>query len=383
MDAKKQTPFVDNNASVQPGARIDGVFTKKLATAMVVGFTFDGKRCSGVLHVSQFPSENRAERDKMFEVARVGMPAPGLTVIEVQPPEGDRRFTSVRLTSRTTGKDMKMERKNAPSTSDRRDSGKHEPEGGQGRHGECKPAAAATSVPASAASTAVSVPVAVAPAAVVAPVVPQGPADPLARARALVAEVRQPARSFGLADLKRAYAVKNLASDAEASALLASIETSIGEIDALGAEARRIASSLDAETLGKATTLYGIRVQKQELDARTAALKQESARYAGLCGKVKRAGDNVPAHLQAQADEMKAAIETRRAALKDACAANKTADDDADLALLFSVKGSDVKAACDEALAIAGNHADTIKKRDNLVSELGDIIVAFETRMAG
>ncbi len=351
--------FVDHNASVQLGMRIDGVFTHKLPTGMVVGFKLNGKPCSGVLHVSQFPSNERDMRDRMFGVATVGMPAPGLTVVGIEPPSEDKRYTRVRLSARPAkegGSDKTATKHGAASTP------KTVKENG------------------STAKVTSSAPRMVAISAA-APVVVAAPIDPVVRGRQLAVEARTPARSCGLADLGRSMAIARLSVDTEASALLGSIESHLSQIDALAAEATRISSSLSSDTLTQASALYSVRAQKRELDAETAVLRQESARYAGLCGKIKRAGDNVPSELQSQADEMKSALEAKRAALKDAYAANKKLDDDADLGLLFAISAPDLKAAMAEALEIAGKLADAVAKRDQLVSELSAMIDAFEKRL--
>jgi hypothetical protein len=348
--------FVDHNATVVIGERVDGVFSHKLATAMVVKFNRDGKPCSGVLHVSQFPSNERSMRDKMFAVASVGMPAPGLTVIGVEPPSGDQRFTKVRLSARTATenatRDSQRPQQNRPS-----------------------PAPTASSEVAAAPKpiATFAAPVA-APAAVI--------TDPVTRAKQLVAEARRPARSCGFADLQRAIAISRLGSDSVALGMLETLESQLSQLDALNGDAKRISGQLSPDILEKASTLYAVRAQKRELDAQTALLRQESARYAGLCGKVKRAGDNVPTELRAQADDMKASIEAKRASLKEAYAANKKADDDADLDLLFSLNSRDIKAEMEQALGIAGELASTIAKRDQLVTDLGGTIGAYEKRLS-
>jgi hypothetical protein len=373
--------FVDHNASVQLGIRIDGVFTHKLPTGMVVSFKLDGKPCSGVLHVSQFPSNDRAMRDKMFGVATVGMPAPGLTVVGVEPPSEDKRYTRVRLSARPDKENADAQQRfstpvkegsNAPAPS-----GSAKTATRSGAASTPKTAVKENGSTAKVTSTATRI---VATSAAV-PVVVAAPIDPVVRGRQLSVEASTPARSCGLADLGRSMAIARLSGDTEASALLGSIESHLSQIDALAAEATRISSSLSSDTLTQASALYSVRAQKRELDVETAVLRQESARYAGLCGKIKRAGDNVPSELQSQADELKSALETKRAALKDAYAANKKLDDDADLGLLFAISAPDLKAAMAEALEIAGKLADAVAKRDQLVSELSGMIDAYEKRL--
>ncbi|MDZ4837636.1 MAG: hypothetical protein SGJ27_27945 [Candidatus Melainabacteria bacterium] len=369
MTSNHSSRFVDHNAAVQVGMRIDGTFTHKLETAMVVSFKLDGKPCSGVLHVSQFPSEERAMRDQMFGVATIGMPAPGLTVIGVEPPSGDKRYTRVRLTSRPLKDNAKSGKQNGAQANN----------GGK-RQSHSRREAATTS---GAASSALSAPVAncIVATSVTPPVVAvSAPIDPVARARQLSVEARQPARSVGLADLGRALAISRLGGDTTASSMLGSIESTLSSIDAFAAEAKRISSSLDDDTMSKASTLSAIRAEKRDLDAATAAVRKESALYAGLCGKVKRAGDNA-AELQAKADEMKTAVEAKRASLKESYAANKKADDDADLALLFSLNAPDIKAAMEQALEIAGNLAAVVARRDQLITELAKLNASYEKRL--
>lgn len=90
----------DNNAIVKVGTVVAGRFVKKLDRMMVVRFKIGSKKCSGILHVSQFPSSDRSTRDKMFELVKVERRLFKLTVIQVIPPGGKHRLTRVFLTSR-------------------------------------------------------------------------------------------------------------------------------------------------------------------------------------------------------------------------------------------------------------------------------------------
>lgn len=96
---RKKNP--DRNSAVKEGMIISGYFSKKLKTAMVVSYALgDSKRCSGVLHVSQFPAGTRKIRDKYFKEAKVGMRVFDLRVIKSTPPSGNRTYTSIRLSAR-------------------------------------------------------------------------------------------------------------------------------------------------------------------------------------------------------------------------------------------------------------------------------------------
>lgn len=90
----------DPNSVVQSGMPVNGgKITKKLTDFVVIEWPVDGVNCSGVLHVSEFPSLDRAERDKMFGVCTIGMPANGLVVLSVSPPKDGKRFSKVRLSA--------------------------------------------------------------------------------------------------------------------------------------------------------------------------------------------------------------------------------------------------------------------------------------------
>lgn len=93
----------DQNSVVENGAIVNGAqVTEKRQQAVVLKYSFAGKDCTGVMHVSQFPSLDRASRDKMFAEATIGSIYDGL-VAEVEPADKSkgRRFTSVRLSGRS------------------------------------------------------------------------------------------------------------------------------------------------------------------------------------------------------------------------------------------------------------------------------------------
>ena len=377
MSSKNRTQApVDNNANLKVGTIINGVFTHKLEFGMVVGFKVDGKHCTGVLPIERFPSNDPAMRAKMLQVAEVGMPAPGLTVISIKPPKEGKRFSRVRLSARTTQPDSNKAIKKTP----RSVATDVETVPGGDSVSSVAHNRAAGSMP-SQTGTVSAVPGIIEPVQMTTVILP--PADPVARAKELLLEARQPARSCGLADLGRALKINRAGDNAMAMGYLISLEAHLNQIGDYETEAAQLKSSLSADVLTRATTLHDVRAEKSELDAQTALLRQESARYAGLCGKIKRAGANVPTELQSQADEMKAAIEAKRASLKEALAANKKADDDADLDLLFSMSSqSDYKAAMEEAVAIAGKMKNATSMRDWYVNDLARLIVAYETHMA-
>lgn len=87
------------NSVVTPGAPVNGRIVKKGKDFVVVHFHVGAVKCSGVLHVSEFPSLARNERDAMFGVAKVGMPANGLVVLTVTPPQEGQHFSKVRLSA--------------------------------------------------------------------------------------------------------------------------------------------------------------------------------------------------------------------------------------------------------------------------------------------
>ena len=94
----------DNNSVVTNGAIINGAeVNEKREQAVVLKYEFGGKSCTGVMHVSQFPSTDRAQRDRMFAATNVGDQFNNLEA-SVEPADKDkgRRFTSVRLSGRST-----------------------------------------------------------------------------------------------------------------------------------------------------------------------------------------------------------------------------------------------------------------------------------------
>jgi hypothetical protein len=99
----KNIKLVDNNAVVANGAKIlTAVVTEKRDSAVILKYEFGGKECTGVMHVSQFPSLEFAERDALFAAVQVGDSIDSLEA-SVVPPDAKqgRKFTSVHLSGRS------------------------------------------------------------------------------------------------------------------------------------------------------------------------------------------------------------------------------------------------------------------------------------------
>ncbi len=115
----------DNNAVVTTGAVINAAeVISKSDKAVVVKYDFGGKSCTGVMHVSQFPSTDRNVRDQMFSDAVVGNKYDGL-VAEVEPADKaqGRRYTSVRLSGRAfVAKQQEQQRQTAQQERQNRES---------------------------------------------------------------------------------------------------------------------------------------------------------------------------------------------------------------------------------------------------------------------
>lgn len=93
---------VDQNSVVKTGDVIPSAFVlSKLEKAVVLAYTHNGRRCTGVMHVSQFPSLEIAQRDQLFAQCEVNSEFYNLHA-EVEPADKSkgRRFTSVRLSGR-------------------------------------------------------------------------------------------------------------------------------------------------------------------------------------------------------------------------------------------------------------------------------------------
>ncbi len=92
----------DNNSAVVSGSIINGAeVTEKRQQAVVMKYELNGNTCTGVMHVSQFPSTERHVRDRMFAEVTVGAKFDGLeAAVEPADKAKGRRFTSVRLSGR-------------------------------------------------------------------------------------------------------------------------------------------------------------------------------------------------------------------------------------------------------------------------------------------
>lgn len=92
----------DKNSVVTTGAIINGAeVTEKRQQAVVLKYNFGANACTGVMHVSQFPSLERSVRDQMFAEVVVGAKFDGLEAAVEAPNKAEgRRFTSVRLSGR-------------------------------------------------------------------------------------------------------------------------------------------------------------------------------------------------------------------------------------------------------------------------------------------
>lgn len=91
----------DSNAAAKEGAFVVGRFSRKYVEkkCMKVEFFVGTKKCSGALHVSQFPHNEREVRDKMFEIAQPGPQTFRMKIIRVIPPSGERRLTGIHLST--------------------------------------------------------------------------------------------------------------------------------------------------------------------------------------------------------------------------------------------------------------------------------------------
>ncbi len=93
---------VDQNNVVKTGDMIEkAIVTSKIDRAVVLSYTHNGRKCTGVMHVSQFPALEIPQRDQMFADTNVNSEFTNL-LAEVEPADKSkgRRFTSVRLSGR-------------------------------------------------------------------------------------------------------------------------------------------------------------------------------------------------------------------------------------------------------------------------------------------
>lgn len=103
----------DANRVVVLNQLVDGVVKSKQQSLLVIQYQCQGESCSGVLHVSRLAAYNRTDRDVLFGKIQVGDKLPGLKVVGVVPPAGDRHFTSVTLSALEPLKDAQEEQRKA------------------------------------------------------------------------------------------------------------------------------------------------------------------------------------------------------------------------------------------------------------------------------
>lgn len=364
----------DPNSTVTVGMSISGRISKKMEDFLVITFKNGKANCSGTLHVSEFPSLSREERDAMFGVAEVGMPAPGLEVILVSPPDEKRRYTKVRLSALKPLKDKlppkpdqgKRERQPAkphakanprPAGDAKVDGGNdggssggksdgngggatteggkpkshHQGNGKRNKHRNSK----GTSGGDKGTKKAKGAKPAARPA-------PAAAVDHLEAAGKLIASVRQAGGSVSRENLARAMALRNAAADVGFMARIAAMEQGVARVAECDGEIRSIHRAHDAKALDAAIKVHAARAQGVKLDAEAAAIKQDSARYASLCRKAK--ANESDTALQSEKEKAKSALDARRAKLATDREANKKARDDADFELVMVISagaGSD------------------------------------------
>ena len=429
------TPRRDPNSVVTVGMSINGKIIKKLGDFVVIGFNVGNANCSGVLHVAEFPSLDRAERDAMFGVAEEGMPAPGLVVISVTPPAEGKYFTKVRLSALKPIKDAlppkpaaekKKKKKKDGSTLNRdarRNGANNGGKGGQrNRNGsgnrpvkvivtESAPSAvtihadelnrsgprgSGTSTPPAVKATVFSPlctvdkaiaakpknekPVKKAKPAAAKPTVTVALTNPLDAARALVKSMEQPADSVGdFSDLGRAMALRNARADGGFMDRIRSIAQGLSFVDECVTSSAAIAAGMDPKVLAAATKVAAARAEGTKLDSEAATIKGMSARYAGLCKKAM--ADEGNEALQSEKATAKSDIDSRREKLAANRDANKKALDDADMELVFAVLAG---AGADEYEAPVANAAKLLKLTADVADKtawLGKMVARSERHL--
>lgn len=114
-NTKNTKSMKDNNSVVENGSIINGaVVTKKLDSAVVLSYKVGDTDCTGVMHVSQFPSIKREERDAMFAAAAEGTSYDKLeATVEGPDKSKGRQFSCVRLSGRSVlEQEQKQQRQN-------------------------------------------------------------------------------------------------------------------------------------------------------------------------------------------------------------------------------------------------------------------------------
>lgn len=392
----------DPNSLVQSGMSVNGGrITKKLADFIVIAWKVDGVECSGVLHVSEFPSLQRKERDAMFGVAAVGMEANGLVVLSTTPPKGKKRFTKVRLSALQPLKDALPPKPNSGGAADGQSkhrqpqkdpSPNHGKRSGGGNHGKRSGGAPAAQAAAgdgasnagdgSAAAPAKrngkptqgkpqhhgkgkvdkgagggkpAEPKKPAPKKVTTAVLT--PADPVAAARELIASVRNPKDTVdGFAGLARHMRLKAAMSDASFMARVRAIEEGVTFIDSCVAQRSELAHAHDGKVIEAASQVHATRKVDARLDEEAAALKSAGARYAGLCGQAKKDESK-----KACADELKSEIDRRREQLGKNRESNMAAFNDADFQLISAAHCGGAGSEDYEALVAVAAQLDKLQ----------------------
>jgi hypothetical protein len=164
--------------------------------------------------------------------------------------------------------------------------------------------------------------------------------DIIARARDLIADARsQTKRVAGLADLGRAAALKKAAGDRSFTMAILAMEGVLERLSKIENDCRAIRQAYrdhdDTKKLAAALAVQAARARGVELDSEAAAIKRDSARFAGLWRQAQDSG-SAP-EKQRERDEARLSLDSRRAKLAADRRANKFALDDADLSLVFAM----------------------------------------------
>jgi hypothetical protein len=142
------------------------------------------------------------------------------------------------------------------------------------------------------------------------------PADPVTRAREILAPVAGQKQSVGLGDLRRAMATKRAVDDYAAMQLRGRMSELLSVIKALPTEEAAITarlSELYSMDYEMAQGVYVHQTTQARLTVERAALKRESALYAGMCKKLKARGAAATEEERQAVQAVKANLEERRA----------------------------------------------------------------------
>lgn len=295
----------------------------------------------------------------MFAVAKPGMPANKLTVTDVLPPSGEKRFTSVRLTARSSMATGHVADKK------KSDGGKKKSERKPDRRDDKRPARIYT----------FAAPVAESHKPVITCSVKRG--------EALIAEVRNPVRASGMAELKRALAVKAASGDdRKLTVLIGVLAERISMVKFFDQQEPELRARHDAKEIEIGLALNATRKQKIVLDGEHAFLRKETARYASLCSKLKRLGDNAEPAFKTEVEEIGVTLVTVRAALKLALERNKKEDEDLDFALHMAITAATVEPARSNILATCAELANLLDSREVEKKQIECLVNQFESTIA-